>query len=84
MGAYGFRMDTRSAANAVATVLSGIMLDDHVTPHALATSAQIPRTTLMRRLSGASAFTVDELSRVARVLGRQPSDILRAAEDVTP
>lgn len=40
----------------------------------------IPRTTLARRLSGASPFTVAELSALAAALGTTPSALVADAE----
>jgi transcriptional regulator with XRE-family HTH domain len=40
----------------------------------------IPRTTLLRRLKGQSSFAVDELERIAEVIGVPVSQILAKAE----
>ncbi|WP_243061199.1 helix-turn-helix transcriptional regulator [Nocardioides sp. SR21] len=46
----------------------------------VAEESGIPRTTLIRRLRGLSAFTVAELEAIAAVLGTTVSNLLAAAE----
>lgn len=48
--------------------------------NSLAETTGIPRSTLLRRLSGASSFKIDELEAVAGRLGLKVSDIVSAAE----
>lgn len=43
----------------------------------LSEATGIPRTTLTRRLSGVSSFTVEELEALARELGTDVSDWMR-------
>lgn len=49
----------------------------NVTPHALAITAGIPRTTLIRKLDGHTDFTIPELIRISEHLGAKCSDLLR-------
>lgn len=45
----------------------------------LAEQAGIPQTTLKRRLSGASPFTVEELERIAQTLGVEIGSLLQVS-----
>lgn len=46
-------------------------------PNSLATKTGIPRVTLLRKLSGTSAFNVDELDALAEALGVAASSLVR-------
>lgn len=62
---YGVRMDiTRTTAQAVTECLKR----SGRSQLSLSEESGIPRTTLLRRLSGATPFTVEELQRIADCL----------------
>lgn len=65
---------------AVADIVSQAMQDKGLTVLGLSEATHIPRTTLNRRLAGTQAFTVNELTDVAEVLGMTVTEILTAAE----
>lgn len=46
-------------------------------PNSLAMKTGIPRVTLLRKLSGTSAFNVDELDALAEALGVAASSLVR-------
>jgi hypothetical protein len=76
-----FRMAHTSTAGAVAAVVKEAMTRADVSVRGMADAAQIPYSTLTRRLSGQfSAFTTSELVAVATVLGTKASAIMRTAE----
>ena len=62
-------MDTTGYVAGVADKVVAAMHAKDVSRLALADKAGIPRTTLIRRLTGTSPFTVDELARIAGALG---------------
>lgn len=48
----------------------------------LSSGTTIPRTTLLRRLSGSSPFTIAELEAIAKHLNTTVGEILAEAEDL--
>lgn len=73
-------MVTPNSGQVVASIVAQTMERKGLTVLALAESTGIPRTTLIRRLSGKQPFTVNELADVADVLGTTSTEILQAAE----
>lgn len=71
-------MDSRSTqtAEAVETAITAAGL----THLGVAEASGIPRTTLLRKLAGHSSFTIDELERLAPVIGVRFSDLLPSEE----
>lgn len=69
-----------SSTEAVAQVVRAKAAAANRTPHALAENCGIPRTTLNRRLTGASPFTTEELFRIAADLGTSVVEIIEQAE----
>lgn len=67
-------------AHRIAGVVSQALEVRGLTVVALSDATGIPRTTLIRRLSGRSPFTVNELGEVADALGMTSTEILTAAE----
>lgn len=63
---YGSRMDTLTPL--VADRVVAAMETKGATRLSMSEATGIPRTTLLRRLSGASSFTVAELDAIAKVL----------------
>lgn len=53
-----------------------------LTAHGLAVEAGIPWVTLRRRLIKPDALRVEELGRIATVLGKKPSELLALAEEL--
>jgi len=49
------------------------------TTYSLAQKTQIPKVTLLRKLSGAGAFTVDELDQIASVLNVEVASLFQDA-----
>lgn len=64
MVTYGLHMASPTT-QMVATRVTGLMDSSGVSTKALAESTGIPRTTLVRRLTGNSAFTLEELDLIA-------------------
>jgi transcriptional regulator with XRE-family HTH domain len=71
-------MDT---SQAVANVVDRLRVEQDISIKALAERSRVARTTLIRRLHG-EPFALDEIERVAGVLGTKVSEIARQAEDV--
>lgn len=65
-----------SYAEAVAAEVRVAMARRGLNATSLSTLCDIPRVTLWRRLSGKSAFTVDELAAIARVLEVEISSLM--------
>lgn len=77
-------MDTkppRTVTEMTAVVVSEAMTDAGLTVLGVADRTGIPRTTLTRRLSGGSPFTVAEVDTLAAVVGVPVSVIIARAED---
>ena len=53
-----------------------------LTAHGLAVEAGIPWVTLRNRLIKPGAIRVEELERIATVLGKKPSELLALAEEL--
>lgn len=47
------------------------------TAYSLAQKTLIPKVTLLRKLAGGSAFTVDELDAIATALDVEPAELVR-------
>ena len=62
-------MDTRSFSEIVAKRVEAAITQSGETQLGVALATGIPRSTLARRLSGYSPFTVSELSAIATALG---------------
>lgn len=77
MDRYGLRME--STASRVAAVVKETMTARNISQVQLAEATGIPRVTLIRRLNGSVAFSVDELDRIAAHLGVSVSDLLVVA-----
>lgn len=60
----------------VAERVRSAMVEKGLTPKGLADDAGIPRTTLNRRLTGKSSFTLNELDAIAPSLGVTAADLL--------
>jgi predicted transcriptional regulator len=63
----------------VAKVVDGLRVERNLGVSTLSKAARVPRTTLIRRLDG-EPFALDEIARVADVLGTKVSEITRQAE----
>lgn len=61
-------MVTPPSSQTVARRVRHIMADQGETEKSLADATAVPRTTLRRRLTGNSAFTLNELDAIARHL----------------
>ena len=61
-------MDTTEASRKVAATVAAALDESHINPTRAADLTGIPRSTLLRRLTGNSAFTIAELSLIANVL----------------
>ena len=59
-----------------AHVIGNAMRDAGFTPFSMADATGIPRTTLLRRLKGASPFNTEELDAIAGQLGKRVSELL--------
>lgn len=70
-------MDTATRTGATAAAVAEAIRAARETPNSIALATGIPRTTLNRRLMGASPFNVSELDAIARVLGIDASDFLQ-------
>ena len=70
-------MDTASKTKRRAEVISQAISDAGFTPFSLSEATGIPRTTLNRRLLGASPFNTEELDAIAGRIGTSVSDLLR-------
>lgn len=66
----------------LAEIVRNAVADQGLSIRDLASATLIPRTTLDRRLAGASPFTVPELRAIAACLGTSGSALLAAAEAV--
>lgn len=75
---YGRPMQP-TTSQMVATRVSDLMVSSGVSTKALAESTGIPRTTLVRRLTGNSPWTLSELDLVAAHFGITPFDLVDAA-----
>lgn len=71
------------AAEGIARAVAEALADAGISHKAAADAALIPRTTLRRKLAGASPFTIPEIARLATVLGLTPSDLMARAEGGT-
>lgn len=79
-GCNVFRME-RTTSRAIAEVVSQALTDSGKSLRDAATTTGIPLTTLSRRLTGNSSFTVDEVDALACLLGLSVSQLAAAAED---
>lgn len=61
-------METTTSRNRVAGEVRASIARSGMKPFRIAQDAGIPQSTLSRRLSGKSAFSVDELIKIAAVL----------------
>lgn len=61
---------------AVAEAVRAAIAARGTTQSAVAEATGIPRVTLVRRLTGFSSFTVDELARIAKVLETTPAELV--------
>ncbi|WP_433660761.1 hypothetical protein ACQPW1_00280 [Nocardia sp. CA-128927] len=64
----------RAAADAVREAIDGAR--PRVTQRAVSDEARITASTWRRRMTGATAFRVDEFVTVARLLGKNPGELL--------
>lgn len=69
-----------TTTQAVAEVVSDKMPGHGLSVKALADATGIPRTTLARRLTGHSSFTIRELNLIAPLLGTNAISLLAEAE----
>lgn len=75
-GRYSAHMDFKTATQRrAASIREAIDLAGH-TPFSIAEATGIPRTTLNRRLLGASPFNTEELDAIALALGTNVTDLL--------
>lgn len=72
-------MDTNTADHTVAQRVTAAMQAGGYSQKATAEASGIPRVTLIRRLSGATPFTVKELASIADVLGCDIRDFFEDA-----
>jgi len=72
-------MDSNAA---LAAVINGLMKAKGLSQPDLAREANISKPTLQRRLSPYDAMKYPELVRIARVLGKRPSELVAAAEQL--
>lgn len=73
------RMDHRNAAAEVGARITHQLDATGRSQRWLAEAANIPETTLRRRLGGGSDFFVAEIVAIAKALGLPPSDLLPSA-----
>jgi predicted transcriptional regulator len=66
---------------AVARIVDELRAQRGITVNALSRAARIPHTTFLRRLDG-EPFKLDEIRRVARILGTSVAAIETAAQQV--
>ena len=69
-------MVTPPTTRTVAERVRSAMVDKGQTAKSLAEAAGIPRTTLARRLTGNSSFTLNELDAIAPLLGLTAAHLL--------
>lgn len=70
--------------NAVQTALNARINSDGVSIRTFAKQVGLPRTTLARKLSGESDFTLGEIAAISAALGYEtPSRFMAAAENRT-
>lgn len=67
---------------AVGRAIRGLMAEQGMTQTQLASEAGITRSSLVKKLRGEVAISVDDLDRIAWALGVQVSTILRNAERI--
>jgi predicted transcriptional regulator len=65
---------------ALVDVITSLIKKAEMTPHGLAVEAGIPWVTLSRRLIKPGDIRVDELGRIAAVLGQTSATLLAEAE----
>jgi predicted transcriptional regulator len=65
---------------ALVDVITSLIKKAEMTPHGLAAEAGIPWVTLRRRLIKPGDIRVDELGRIAAVLGQTSATLLAEAE----
>lgn len=78
MVTYGPRMAS-TTSQTVAARISGLMTESGVSAKGLAEATGIPRTTLVRRLTGNSAFTLEELDLLAAHFDTTPLALVEVA-----
>lgn len=66
----------------VAAAVRGLIAERGMSELSMAQESGIPRVTLRRRLAGQTAFTVQELADVGRVLDITVLDIVKRSETV--
>jgi hypothetical protein len=76
VGGYAVTVESNSGRALAAHAIILTMQDQAITPAFLASAADIPLHTLRQRLAAQSPFTLDELQRIAGVLGTRPSSLL--------
>jgi hypothetical protein len=67
-------MDTNHLPPTVAQRVGEAIKSGGYSVNAMAEATQIPRVTLIRRLSGATPFNTNELDSIASALGCSPAD----------
>lgn len=75
-------MNTLTPRIAVGRAIRGLMVERGITQTALAESAAMARTTVVKKLRGEIALTVDDLDRFAIALDVPASLILDRAEQI--
>ena len=68
----------------LADVINGLLEEAGMTAHGLAIEAGIPWVTLRRRLIEPGDIRIDELARIAAVLGKSAAVLLALAEKRLP
>jgi transcriptional regulator with XRE-family HTH domain len=80
MDMYVVRMETTTYAAQVAKAVTAAIEAAGQTQLGISEATSIPRTTLIRRLSGATPFTVAELDAIADALGVSVTAFLTSDE----
>lgn len=77
---YGRHMDSSGLRNTVAANVQQAREKSGLTLKQLAEATEIPRTTLFYRLRGKRPFDVDQLEKIAPVLGCKPEQFYRTQD----